>query len=140
MSHRPRFLQKKEDREYVPKLDPAKFPPCLNEARINVEGLNVDEELWYQWLDAGDLKQLEEGYYNKVHGRRGPIGNVTFASYVKICAAIAVRMHGNQNRREKRNMERLERMGKRNLGKGMFPDEEKFEKLGDEDGSDDDIR
>jgi hypothetical protein len=130
MSHRVKFLQgivrrKKEPRE--PKveepLDPAKFPPN-DGVRPDVEGLTPNQLLWYRWLDANDLKQLEDGYFNKVHGRRGPIGNVTFASYVKICAAIAVRMHSKQNRMEKRNIERLAKMGKRNLGDKHGPDDD----------------
>lgn len=104
-------------------LDIAKYPPKLNIARIEVASLTDDELIWYNWLDEDDLKELEKGYFEKVHNRRGPVGRVTYAGFVKTCAAIAVRMHKTQNRRERKNMERLEKLGKRNLGDGKGPKE-----------------
>lgn len=83
--------------------------------RIVVAGLDQAEQAWYDGLDEEDLKKLEKGYFTKVHGRR-IIGRTTYASFVKVCAAVAVRMHAKQNRREQRNMERLAKLGGRDLG------------------------
>jgi hypothetical protein len=101
--------------EQSKKLDLTKFPPNDFD-RIKVEGLTEEEAAWYNWLDEGDLKQLEDSYFGKVHNRRGKIGLLTYASYVKVCAAVAVRMHKKQGRKEKKNMDRLARYAREQKG------------------------
>jgi hypothetical protein len=80
--------------------------------RIKVEGLTEEERAWYEGLDEEDLKKLEKAYFEKVYERRGPIGKIPYFQFVKVCSAVAVRLHKKQSRKEEKALKRLERLGR----------------------------
>lgn len=80
--------------------------------RVKIPNLTPAEAAWYDSLDEGDLKQLSDSYFDKVHDRRGPIKKVTYASFVKVCAAVAVKLHAGISKREARGAEKLAKLAR----------------------------
>jgi hypothetical protein len=82
--------------------------------RIPVGNLSPEEQAWYEWLDNKDLAELEKAYFEKVH-RRKALQSISYPSFVKVCAAVAVKLHNKHDKREAKALARLEKLGNREV-------------------------
>lgn len=79
-----------------------------------ISNLTDAEFKWYSELEEADLEKLRIGYQRKVFDKRlvGE-GRVTYEQYVKVCASVAVKLHGALGLKEKLGFKAMERIGKR---------------------------